>query len=317
MQRLACFLLALLCLCNVTLAQIYYTPPNVSPTIPVGCDVFSSNPTQSGYVHYGELGGVAYTSTSSNGIALPCSYSTYPGSGTAYTIGFPFTLGKAYTITVTAFSSYSGVAVPPDLWFSASTSKYTASPSCTQVSQYTIANLFSTGSGGIGVSKEVMTPITSSTSQAYTILSNYYPIPGLNYINLATYISNLIYVTYAGTIYIQEISWTAVSPPIAPEINGSGTYYFSATHQSGNGTITGTPGATITVYVGAGGPPPSNYTTSLYLTGGVTFTDGTTSITATNTDVWKQFVVPSGGSVGWNGTFSEPNDDGSGAINVY
>jgi len=317
MQRLACFLLALLCLCNVTLAQIYYTPPNVSPTIPVGCDVFSSNPTQSGYVHYGELGGVGYTSTSSNGIALPCAYVTYPGSGTAYTIGFPFTLGQAYTVTITAFSSYSGSTTPPDLWFAASTSRYTASPSCTQASQNTIYNMFNTGSSGIGISKEVLTPITSSTPQAYTIISSYYPIPGLNYINLASYVSNLIDATYAATINIQEISWTAVSPPIAPKINGNSTYYFTSTHQSGNGTITGTPGATITVYVNAGGPPPGNYSTSLNLTSGTTFTDGTTSLSVTNGSAWKQFVVPSGGSVSWNGMFSEPNQNGSGAIDVY
>jgi len=49
----------------------------------------------------------------------------------------------------------------------------------------------------------------------------------------------------------------------------------------------------------------------------VTFTDGTTSLSVTNGNAWKQFIVPASGSVGWNGSFTEPNDDGSGTINVY
>jgi hypothetical protein len=169
---------------------------------------------------------------------------------------------------------------------------------------------------GIGISKETMTSITSSSSQSYTVLSNYYPIPGLNYLNLGTYINQFIQ-NYAGSIDIQEISWTAVSPPTAPEINGNSSYFFYVGHGSGVGTITGTPGATVTVWINAGGPPPSNYSTSMNITGGVTFTDGTTSLSVTNGNAWKQFIVPASGSVGWNGSFTEPNDDGSGTINVY
>lgn len=320
MKKLACSLFALCYFCNLAISQIYYTPPNVSPTIPVGCDVFSGNPKQNGYTHYGELGGVGYTSTSSNGIVLPFSMVNYTDYGTGYTIAFPFTLGQAYTIKVTAFSSFSGSTYAPDLWFSASTGRYTASPSCSQVVQNTtLANLFSPptqNNPGIGVSTYSTTSISSSTSQSYTILSNYYPTPGLNYINIGTQVPLIVLgPTYAGNIDIQEISWTAVSPPTTPEINGSSSFYFTSTKTQGLGTITGTPGATVTIILGSGGPPPGNYT--VYFTSGVAFTDGTYTFNVTNGSAWKQVVVPSSGSISWNGTFSEANQYGSGSISVY
>ena len=106
--------------------------------------------------------------------------------------------------------------------------------------------------------------------------------------------------------------WT---PPPAPEINGKSSFYFTSQVQSGGGTITAQSGQLVTVTVGASGPPPGNYSASCYLSG-VTFTDGTTSISVSNGSTSKQFHMISSGSVSWTGNFSESNSEGSGYISV-
>jgi hypothetical protein len=144
------------------------------------------------------------------------------------------------------------------------------------------------------------------------LLSNYYPVPGMNNINIGAR-AIAVATSYMGYIAIQEIDISSTTPT-TPLINGSSSYFFSSSHSSGVGTITGQPGATITVWVSAGGGSGS-YSTQMGISGAY-FTDGSSTLSVTNGSAWKQFVCPASGSVSWNGTYSYPNTFGSGTISV-
>jgi hypothetical protein len=101
---------------------------------------------------------------------------------------------------------------------------------------------------------------------------------------------------------------------VGPLINGNSYYFFSATQRSGAGSITGVAGSVVTVTVAASGPPPSTYSTSFSCS--VTLSNGTSSLSASNTSNSATFVMPASGSISWSGSFSEPNDDGSGSVSV-
>jgi hypothetical protein len=106
--------------------------------------------------------------------------------------------------------------------------------------------------------------------------------------------------------------WT---PPPAPTINNASSFSFYSQVTSGGGGIRAESGQLVTVTVGAGGPPGANYSTSMNIFG-VTFTDGTSSLAATNGSSSKQFTMISSGYVSWTGQFSESNSEGSGYVSV-
>ena len=106
------------------------------------------------------------------------------------------------------------------------------------------------------------------------------------------------------------------APPPNPLINGQSYYYFSASQYYGSGNITAVPGTVVTVTAAGSGPPPGAYNVYCGISG-ASFTDGTTSISVSSTSQSKQFVMPASGSIGWGGSFSEPNSFGSGGISVY
>ena len=128
-----------------------------------------------------------------------------------------------------------------------------------------------------------------------------------------------IFTTNSSTLNITSVSITA-TPIVATTINGGSTFYFSSSVFSGNGTIQGAPGHTVTVTVSASGPPPGNYSSDLVLSGAtfVTNTSGSsgTVVSATNGSNTATFVMPASGQVSWSGNFSEPNSDGGGGISV-
>jgi hypothetical protein len=106
--------------------------------------------------------------------------------------------------------------------------------------------------------------------------------------------------------------WT---PPPAPTINNNSSVYFNSQVGSGGGGIRAQAGQLVTVTVGASGPPSGNYSTSMSISG-VSFTDGSSSISVTNGSASKQFTMVSSGYVSWTGNFQEPNNDGGGYVGV-
>jgi hypothetical protein len=106
--------------------------------------------------------------------------------------------------------------------------------------------------------------------------------------------------------------WT---PPPAPTINNASSFSFYSQVTSGGGGIRAESGQVVTVTVSAGGPPGSNYSTGMNISG-VTFTDGTSSLSVTNGSASKQFTMISSGYVSWTGQFSESNSEGSGSVSV-
>jgi hypothetical protein len=130
-----------------------------------------------------------------------------------------------------------------------------------------------------------------------------------------------LFVLLLGGVAVASLSSSRAHKTMSPLINGGSYVYFSvAAGTYHSGTITDTPGALVTVDVGAGGPPGGTYQTSFTLTG-ATLSGGSNTIYATSTggataNNIQTFTMPSSGSVGFSGSFSEPNDDGSGSIGV-
>ena len=120
------------------------------------------------------------------------------------------------------------------------------------------------------------------------------------------------------TITIHSV--TIVQTPIVdyiPLIDGSSSYSFYSGKQSGGGTITGTPGRTVTVSLSASGPPGAgNYSTEFNIGNGVTLSNGSTGVSVTNGSTSVTFVMPAIGSVPWTGVFTESNSEGGGGVSV-
>lgn len=106
----------------------------------------------------------------------------------------------------------------------------------------------------------------------------------------------------------RRMPWTA-------EINGGSIVYYSASHEIGGGYITGSANEVITVTVSASGPPGGTFSMECEISGAF-FSDGSTTVTATNGSASKQFTCPSGGSVYFDGIFSESTQSGGGNISV-
>jgi hypothetical protein len=106
--------------------------------------------------------------------------------------------------------------------------------------------------------------------------------------------------------------WT---PPPAPTINNVSSVYFNSQVGSGGGGIRAEAGQLVTVTAGASGPPGGNYSTSMSIFG-VSFTDGSSSISVTNGSASKQFYMVSSGYVSWTGNFQEPTSNGGGYVGV-
>lgn len=306
---------ALLCCLSCASAQtttVNYAGSGLSTT---ACNVFLNNPQVAGLTHYAIVGGASYDGSE---ILLPIEAGTNPAisTGTKYSIAYPFVSGGSYIISV-YWSSSAAIGGGVGYVFKATTSN-TLDGSSVNTGTCTMGGTpdvnptdLNVAVGGDGVSYTDPTVI------------NYVPSKAESYLNLeATGVgsdcSRCGTNTYLSAVKIQSIvikQTLPPPPPTNPEINGASTYYFTAIQTTGAGTITAKPGTTVTVTVGASGPPPSTY--SVNFSCSVTLSNGSTSLSVSNSSTSATFVMPASGSVTWNGNFSEPNQDGSGYISVH
>jgi hypothetical protein len=114
-----------------------------------------------------------------------------------------------------------------------------------------------------------------------------------------------------GLNYANNQSVSSACKLNAPVITG--VTYFSSSQTHGNGTITGTPGATVKVTITTGGPPGNNYSLSASVTSGSS-TLGSGSVT--DGSYTFTFVMPSSGTANWSANYSFSSSTGSGSISV-
>ena len=101
-----------------------------------------------------------------------------------------------------------------------------------------------------------------------------------------------------------------------PLINGMGSYNWY-TSGSGSGTITGRPGSTVMVTISAYGPSTGTHLTNFLMTGATLVGSPMgNNVYVSNSSVTCHFVMPTSGSVSWNGYFQESDSEGSGDIAV-
>jgi hypothetical protein len=112
-----------------------------------------------------------------------------------------------------------------------------------------------------------------------------------------------------GQTYANNQSVSSACHLNAPTITGQ--TYFSSSHTSGSGTITGIPGATVKVTISAGGPPGNTYSISASINSGSL---GSGSVS--NGNYTFTFVMPASGSASWSANYSYSNTSGSGSISV-
>lgn len=119
--------------------------------------------------------------------------------------------------------------------------------------------------------------------------------------------------------------------PLPSKINGQNYFEFNSTGANstvyGSGTITGTPGATVTMQVSNSLEPPGTYYTTVTIGqngSGVTFLTNTSSggsntIFASNSSNPNTgtFIIPASGSVAWTGSFQSSTVQGNSSINVH
>ena len=105
--------------------------------------------------------------------------------------------------------------------------------------------------------------------------------------------------------------------PGSPLINGQGSYNWFSGSGSGSGTITGTPGATVYVTVSGYGPSSGEHLTEFYLSGATLVGSPMgNAVYEDNNSLTCHFVMPTGGSVSWSGSFTENDNEGTGDIAV-
>ena len=306
---------ALMCCLSFASAQITTVNYAGSGLSTSACNVFLNNPQINGLTHYPVVGGASYDGSE---ILLPIEAGTNPaiGTGTKYSIAYPFVSGATYTISV-YWSSSAEIGGGVGYVFKTTTSNTLD------------GNSINTGTCSMGATPDVnpidLNVAIGGNGVSYTdpTVINYAPSKAESYLNLeavgtGTNCSRCGTQTYLSAVKIQSIvikQTLPTPPPANPEINGGSYYFFSTTQNSGSGTITATPGTTVTVTVAASGPPPSTYSVNFNCS--VTLSNGSTSISVSNTSTSATFVMPASGSVTWSGNFSEPNNDGSGSISVH
>lgn len=282
-----------------------------------------------------------------NGYASASGNLVAPGNSPVYygvTVGTLASTNSNLALACQAFPNYS------TLYHLTTQRGYTSPAVCnfTRNAAVDLSSFFLTGVVGIGSLPNNASP-SSSTSNVFTVPST---VNGLN-IELYPVLGDMAPLlkndASAGTNQKSEPnasgSWvfpssapynvltqsnmvitsvtvnkTAITYPY-PMINGSTSFYFSASVLNGSGVINATPGTTVTVRVSAGGPPSGGtYYTAFYLTG-ASFNSNTsgssyTTLTTSGGSNTATFIMPVNGAVSWSGSFSESNTSGSGGITV-
>ncbi len=103
-----------------------------------------------------------------------------------------------------------------------------------------------------------------------------------------------------------------INNPPTITINGASGYYWTHTG-SGSGTINAPAGTNVGLAIAAFGPGNSvSFTMS-----GATLSGGSNTVSITNNDVSRNFIMPASGSVSWSATYVTPTSGGNGNIAPY
>jgi hypothetical protein len=285
-----------------------------------------------GYTYTIQLNGDASPSGNLNGVGGPIYY--------AFSLGSPsetlyYNLAYGDDPVAGALDAYAGlvVFVPP---FPATWTGTTANDLLTEF----LATSSLTGTGSF---QESTSPGNSTTSASIGVGPNTY-----NQLNIEVFpllaagpttesigedggvtTINPPYAATTTTLSINKVIITKT--PLPSKINGQTYFGFNSTGANstvyGSGTITGTPGATVTMQVSNSLEPPGTYYTTVTIGengSGVTFLTNTSSggsnaIFASNSSNPNTgtFIMPASGSVNWTGYFQSSTAQGNSSINVH